>query len=194
MAPQEAIAVERMDGSAAARAEDAFRAVYADVFAEPPYGESSDDVAATFDRFRAQTRRRTFRAALARSEDGEPVGVAYGWTVPPDTGWWDELTESVPAEMRREDGQRTFGLMELAVRGPGRRQGVARRLHETLLGGLRAERVLLNVHPDSKAALGAYRAWGYRKIGEARPGHGPHTYDVMVLDLSEFRPDGVSPR
>ncbi|MGW3828916.1 GNAT family N-acetyltransferase, partial [Streptomyces sp. NPDC005071] len=83
----------------------------------------------------------------------------------------------------REDGHRTFGLMELAVRGPWRGQGVARRLHEALLDGINAERVLLNVHPDSKAASSAYRAWGYRKIGEARPWEGPDLYDVMLLDL-----------
>ncbi|MFD3493870.1 GNAT family N-acetyltransferase [Streptomyces sp. NPDC058690] len=183
MTPQESITVERMGGSAAAQAEDAFRLVYADVFAEPPYNETADDVAATFRHFRRQTRKPTFRAALARTEDGEPVGMSYGHPVEPDTRWWDELTEPVPDDMRREDGHRTFGLMELAVRGPWRGQGVARRLHESLLDGIEAERVLLNVHPDSQAASAAYQTWGYRKIGEARPWQGPDLYDVMLLDL-----------
>ncbi|MFD5061902.1 MULTISPECIES: GNAT family N-acetyltransferase [unclassified Streptomyces] len=183
MTPQGIITVERIDGSAAAQAEDSFRRVYADVFAEPPYNEAADDVAATFQHFRFQTRKRTFRAALAHTEDGEPVGMAYGYPLEPDTGWWDELTAPVPDDMRREDGHRTFGLMELAVRGPWRGQGVARRLHEALLDGIKAERVLLNVHPDSKAASAAYRAWGYRKIGKARPWEGPDLYDVMLLDL-----------
>jgi hypothetical protein len=49
---------------------------------------------------------------------------------------------------------------------------------------IEAERVLLNVHPGSKAASAAYRAWGYRKIGEARPwGTGADLHDVMLLDL-----------
>ncbi|MGW7363555.1 N-acetyltransferase family protein [Streptomyces sp. NPDC054841] len=183
MTPQGTITVEHMDGSAAAQAEDAFRLIYAEVFAEPPHNETADDVAATFRRFRSQTRKPTFRAALARTEDGEPVGMAYGYPVERDTGWWDELTEPVPDDMRREDGHRTFGLMELAVRGPWRGQGVARRLHETLLNCIEAERMLLNVHPDSKAASAAYRAWGYLKIGEARPWEGPDLYDVMLLDL-----------
>ncbi|KOU62606.1 hypothetical protein ADK57_24675 [Streptomyces sp. MMG1533] len=133
MTPQGTITVERMDGSAAAQAVDAFRLVYADVFAEPPYNEAADDVTAAF--------------------------------------------------RQREDGNRAFGLMELAVRRPWRGQGVARRLHETLLDGIEAERVLLNVHPDSKAASAAYQAWGYRRIGEARPWEGPALYDVMLLDL-----------
>lgn len=189
MTQQGAITIERMDGPAAARAEDAFRLVYAEAFAEPPYGETADDVAATFRRFRSQTRKGTFRAALACAEDGEPVGMAYGYPLGPNTGWWDQLTEPVPEEMRREDGRRTFGLMELAVRESWRRQGVARCLHETLLDGIEAERVLLNVHPDSKTASAAYRAWGYRKIGEARPWEGADLHEVMLLDV---RPDQKS--
>ncbi|MFD7020047.1 GNAT family N-acetyltransferase [Streptomyces sp. NPDC059928] len=183
MTQQGTITVERIDGSAAAQVEDAFRLVYAEAFSEPPYNETADDVAVTFRRFRSQTRKGTFRAALARTEGGEPVGMAYGYPLGPNTGWWDQLTEPVPDDMRREDGRRTFGLMELAVRGPWRGRGIARRLHETLLDGVEAERVLLNVHPESRAASAAYRAWGYRKVGEARPWEGADLHDVMLLDL-----------
>ncbi|WP_351234568.1 GNAT family N-acetyltransferase [Streptomyces sp. NPDC002133] len=168
MAQQRTIAIERMDGSAAVQAKDTFKLIYAEAFAEPPYNETEDDVAAAFRRFPVQARNRTFRAALARTEDGEPIGMAYGYPLRPDTGWWDELTEPVPDDMRREDGHRTFGLMELAVRQPWRGQGVARRLHKTLLDGIRAERVLLNVHPANKAASAAYRA---------------DLHDVMLLNL-----------
>ncbi|MER7987235.1 GNAT family N-acetyltransferase [Streptomyces noursei] len=172
-----------MDGSAVVQAEFAFRLIYGEAFAEPPYDETADDVAA-FRRFPSQARKPAFRAALARGEDGEPVGMAYGHPLAADTGWWDELTEPVPEDVRREDGHRTFGLMELAVRGPWRGQGVARRLHATLLDGIQAERVLLNVHPGSEAAAAAYRAWGYRKVGEARPwGTGADLHDVLLLDL-----------
>lgn len=62
--------------------------------------------------------------------------MGYGYPLTPDTVWWDELTKPVSDDMRREDGRRTFGLMELAVRAPWRRQGVARRLHEILLDAL----------------------------------------------------------
>ncbi|WP_327707356.1 GNAT family N-acetyltransferase [Streptomyces decoyicus] len=172
-----------MDGRAAAEAEDAFRLIYAEVFVQPPYNETERDVSATFRRFRSQTRKAAFLAALAHTEDGEPVGMAYGYPLTANTGWWDQLTEPVPEGMRREDGHRTFGLMELAVRGPWRGQGIARRLHETVLEGTDAERVLLNVHPDSKAASAAYRSWGYRKIGEARPWDDADLHDVMLLDL-----------
>lgn len=177
------VSVELLDGPAAAEVEVAFRLVYAEAFAEPPYNENETDVSAAFRRFRSQTRKATFRSTLARSLDGRPVGMAYGYPLGPQTGWWDQLVEPVPEEMRREDGRRTFGLMELAVRGPWRRQGIARCLHDTLLDGIDAQRVLLNVHPESEAAVAAYRAWGYRKVGDARPWVGADLHDVMLLDL-----------
>ncbi|MGW8761005.1 GNAT family N-acetyltransferase [Streptomyces sp. NPDC055815] len=184
MTAQAAIAMERMDGSTATHVMEAFKLIYAEVFAEPPYSETEDGVAAAFRRFPTQAVRHGFRAVLARTEDGEAVGMAYGHPLAPDTRWWDELAEPVPADMRREDGHRTFGLMELAVREPWRGSGIARRLHETLLDGLAAERVLLNVHPGGEAACAAYRSWGYRKIGETKPwGTGADRYHLMLLDL-----------
>ncbi len=78
---------------------------------------------------------------------------------------------------------RTFGLIELAVRAPWRRLGVARRLHEAVLADATEERVLLNARPDVEAAQAAYRSWGYRKVGEAHPWDGAALHDVMVLDL-----------
>ncbi|MFJ9617923.1 GNAT family N-acetyltransferase [Streptomyces noursei] len=183
MTHPEALTVVRLDGPTAEKAEGDFMLVYAEVFAEPPYCETEDDVAATFRRFRSQARKRAFRAALARTPDGTPVGMAYGCPLGPKTGWWDSLTEPVSDEMRREDGHRTFGLMELAVRLPWRRCGIARRLHESLLDGIEAERVVLNVHPASEAARAAYRSWGYRKVGDARPWAGADLHDVMVLDV-----------
>ncbi|MGE7389233.1 GNAT family N-acetyltransferase [Streptomyces sp. NPDC004126] len=176
-------AVERLDGPAAAHALEAFRSVYAEAFAEPPYEETEADVSAAFRRFRSQTRKSTFVGALATTHDGEAIGMAYGYHLGPKTGWWDELTEPVPEDMRREDGRRTFGLMELAVRAAWRRQGIARRLHDTLLANNNAERVLLNVRPDSKPAVAAYRSWGYRKVGDARPWPGAPLHDVMLLAL-----------
>ncbi|MGV9311587.1 GNAT family N-acetyltransferase [Streptomyces sp. NPDC003691] len=175
--------MERLDGPAAARAEDAFRLVYTEVFAEPPYGETDADVAVAFERFRPRTGEPGFRGALARTARGEPVGIAYGWALPPETDWWDRLAEPVDEETRREDGHRTFGLMELAVRGRWRGHGTARRLHDSLLDGLGAERVLLNVLPAAGAAAAAYRSWGYRRIAEFRPADGTDSYDLMMLRL-----------
>ncbi|WP_432186430.1 hypothetical protein [Streptomyces sp. Tue6028] len=77
MARQGIIATQRMDGAAAVRAADAFKPAYAEAFAEPPYGETEDDVAAAaFRRFPVQARNDTIRAVLARAEDGERIGLA----------------------------------------------------------------------------------------------------------------------
>ncbi|MFI7011555.1 GNAT family N-acetyltransferase [Streptomyces sp. NPDC050145] len=177
------VTVELLPGPSAARSASAILSVYAEVFAEPPYDEPADALAAAAARFPAQTTRPGFLAALATTSTGEPVGMAYGHAVPPDTPWWDELNEPVPASMRHEDGRRTFGLMELAVRAPWRGQGIARHLHDTLLTDLTAERLLLNVHRSATAASAAYRSWGYRKIGDSGP-FGPRAdrYEVMLLE------------
>ncbi|MFE7131704.1 GNAT family N-acetyltransferase [Streptomyces sp. NPDC057638] len=177
------VTIERLDGPAAVGAEGDFRRVYAEVFAEPPYEEGEEEVAVSFRRFRAQCRADSFAGAVARGADGEPVGMAYGRALGHDAVWWDHLTVPVAAAMRREDGRRTFGVMELAVRAPWRRRGVARRLHAALFQGNGAERALLNVHQDNAAAVAAYRAWGYRKVGESRPWAGADLHDVMVLEL-----------
>ncbi|MFD5392842.1 GNAT family N-acetyltransferase [Streptomyces sp. NPDC127097] len=183
MNASETITIEPLDGPAAARAESAFRLVYAEVFAEEPYGETSETVEATFRGFRPQVRKATFRAALACTAGGEPVGIAYGYPLSSNTGWWDRVITPVADDLRREDGQRTFGLMEFAVRAPWRRLGVGRRLHAALLAGGNEERVLLNALPDAEAAQAAYRSWGYRKVGEARPWEGAPLHDVLACQL-----------
>lgn len=179
----ETINVEALDGPAAARSEPAFRLVYAEVFAEEPYEETPESAEATFRRFRSQVRKSTFRSALARTADGEPVGIAYGYPLSSKTGWWDRLITPVSDELRREDGQRTFCLMEFAVRAPWRRLGVGRRLHEAVLTEGNEERVLLNSLPEAEAAQAAYRSWGYRKVGEAHPWESAPHHDVMVRQL-----------
>ncbi|CAL9398618.1 hypothetical protein SUDANB37_01430 [Streptomyces sp. enrichment culture] len=120
-----------MGGAGARGVEGAFRVVYAEAFAGAPHNEGADDVAATFRRFRSLTRKGTFRAVLGRADDGEPVGMAYGYCLAADVVWWDQFVTPVADDMRREDGRRTFGLIELAVRPSWRRRGVARILHRT---------------------------------------------------------------
>jgi hypothetical protein len=98
-----------------------------------PYSKIRADVDANFLRFRSQVRKATFRSAFSRAADGEPVGIAYGYALSPRTGWWNRLTTPVTEDMCREGGQRTFGLIELAVRRPWRRLGLAWRLHQAVL-------------------------------------------------------------
>ncbi|MFF8958756.1 GNAT family N-acetyltransferase [Streptomyces sp. NPDC014894] len=183
MASRETITVERMDAAGAVRVEGELRRVYAEVFAEPPYEETAEGVEAGLRRFHGKAGEPGFRAALARDGDGEPVGMAYGYALGARNDWWDRMVEPVPEALSREDGGRTFGLMELAVRARWRRFGVGRRLHDALTEGAEEERMLLNMWPEARAALAAYRRWGYRKVGEARAGDSGFVLDVMVLEL-----------
>lgn len=178
------VSVQRYDGPEAAGTLETFLPAYRDIYVEPPYCEGPQDVADFIGMFAVQAERPVFRVALARDAD-EVVGFAYGFCLPPDTGWWRNLREPAPAEFTAEDGQRTFAVIELAVRKPWRRQGIARRLHTALLEGLAAERVTLTVRPEPEAApaQAAYDSWGYRKLGASQPGDDAPEYEAMILRL-----------
>ncbi|MEV7596674.1 GNAT family N-acetyltransferase [Kitasatospora sp. NPDC089797] len=173
-----------MDGEQTAGLEGQLREVFSDAFAEPPYNEGPADVERAFRRFRSQVRRRGFRAVIAFDSD-TVVGMAYGYPLSANTGWWDTLIDPVPEELRSEDGKRTFGLFELAVRPEWRRQGVATRMHRVLIEGIDNARVMLNTRPEATAAGASYRAWGYERVGSAIPWEGAARHDVMVLDLTQ---------
>ncbi|MCG0069249.1 GNAT family N-acetyltransferase [Streptomyces tricolor] len=180
------ITYERHDGPEGARRLDAFLPAYAEVYAEPPYCEGPQDVTEFIEHFQVHTRRPGFRLVLARDED-EVVGFAYGYHLAPDTRWWKNLQDAeLPEEFTREDGRRTFAVIELAVRQAWRRRGIAAALHARLLDGLDVERVTLTVRPEPEAgpARAAYAAWGYRKAGVSRPRDGAPLYDCMLRERS----------
>ncbi|MEV7924602.1 MULTISPECIES: GNAT family N-acetyltransferase [unclassified Kitasatospora] len=176
------VVVRLLDGEQAVELEGQLKEVFSEAFAEAPYGEGPTDVERAFRRFRSQARRRGFRAAIAFDGD-TVVGMAYGYPLSADTGWWDTLIDPVPENPRHEDGKRTFGLFELAVRPRWRRQGVATRMHRVLIEGIDSARVMLNTRPEAVAARASYRAWGYRRVGSAIPWDGAARHDVMLLDL-----------
>ncbi|MFF7729387.1 GNAT family N-acetyltransferase [Streptomyces sp. NPDC008001] len=163
---------------------DGFLALYEEIYAEPPYCEGPRDVAEFIERFGRQSRRPGFRLVLAHKGDGL-VGFSFGYLLPADTRWWNGLLEPGPAAFTKETGERTFAVIELAVRAACRRRGIAAGLHARLLDGLQAERVALTVRPEPEAAPArcAYAAWGYRRIGRSRPWDGAPLYDAMVLGL-----------
>jgi ribosomal protein S18 acetylase RimI-like enzyme len=175
--------ITRYDGADVLQVQGELELIYEEAFVEPPYSKTPADTASNFRRFQRQVTRPGFRAILARDGKGRPTGMAYGHLLAANTGWWDTLTAPVADELRREDGKRTFGLFELAVRPAFRREHVATGLHEALIDGLTCERVLLNTRPEATAAMSAYRAWGYRKVGENYPWDGASLHEVLLLDL-----------
>lgn len=179
------VTYERYEGLEAAGRLDAFLAVYEEVYADPPYCEGPRDVAEFIDHYQQQIRTRPgFRLVLAR-HGGEVVGFTYGYRLPADTGWWGNLLEPLPEDFTHETGERTFAVIELAVRAPWRRRGIAAGLHGRLLDGLAVERVTLTMRPEPEAApaQSAYASWGYRQVGKSHPWEEAPVYDAMILEL-----------
>lgn len=183
------VTYERHEAAEAGRRLTAFLPAYEEVYAEPPYREGPSDVAEFMEHYQAHARRPGMRLVLARGA-GQVVGFAYGYLLAADTRWWRNLQDAkLPETCTREDGRRTFVIIELAVRKPWRRRGIAAGLHARLLEGVDAQRVTLTVRPEPEAApaRSAYAAWGYRKVGVSRPWGGAPIYDCMVRDLPPSR-------
>ncbi|GAA0472637.1 GNAT family N-acetyltransferase [Streptomyces stramineus] len=178
------VTYEFWKGTDAARQLDRFLPAYEEVYVEPPYCEGPREIAEFIERFQRQAQRPGFRLALA-CEGAEVIGFTFGYLLPADTGWWDGLLEPLPEDCTRETGDRTFVIIELAVRKPWRRRGIATALHAELLAGPVAERVTLTMRPEPEAlpAQSAYAAWGYRRVGRSQPWDEAPVYDSMVLDL-----------
>lgn len=176
------VPVDLVAGAAARGHRGEVEAVCAQAFAGPPYHRTAEGNAATFRRFDAQTRKAGFLLAVARV-DGEQAGVGYGYPLSPDTGWWRDVLEPVPAALTVEDGRRSFAVFELAVLPRFQRQGVGRAVHDRLIRAVRSERVVLNCRQDADAAQGFYRSLGYRRVTSVIPWQDAPVYDVMVLEL-----------
>lgn len=119
---------DRYEGQDAAAQLDTFLAVYEEVYAEPPYSEGPSDVRQFIDHYDHHTRRPGMRLILARTDNGI-AGFAYGFLLPADTRWWANVQEPLPCDLTREDGRRTWVIIELAVRKEARRRGIATALH-----------------------------------------------------------------
>jgi GNAT superfamily N-acetyltransferase len=178
------IMLARWEGPEAGAQLDEILPLYEEIYAEPPYQEGPREVADFLDRFHKEQHIPGFRLVIAR--DGtHAVGFAFGFRLSSDTTWWDGLLEPRPKEFTHETGERTFAVIELAVRKPWRRRGIAARLHTELLDGTQVERATLTMRPEPEAApaQSAYAAWGYVKVGQSQPWDEAPAYDSMVLKL-----------
>ncbi|MBX7551167.1 GNAT family N-acetyltransferase [Streptomyces sp. tea 10] len=177
---------DRYESQAAVAQLDTFLPAYEEIYAEPPYLEGPRDIAEFIDHYQVHTCRPGMRLIIARDKE-EVVGFTYGYFLAPETRWWHNLQDvTLPDAYMREDGHRSFVIIELAVRKAWRRRGVAASLHAHLLDSVDAERVTLTVRPEPEAdpARAAYLAWGYQKIGTSHPWEDAPLYDCMVRELS----------
>ncbi|HCU94870.1 MAG TPA: GNAT family N-acetyltransferase [Actinobacteria bacterium] len=161
---------------------DELRGLYAEVYAEPPYGWDDEHADLFAERFTVQARQDGFALVEAR-HGGELVGCCFGVTLLPSTPWWSGLLDPVPADVTDERPGRTFAVVELLVRKPWRRQHIARTMHDLLLHGRPEERATLTVLPAAIPAQTAYAKWGWRKVAQKRnPLPGSPVFDVLVKE------------
>ena len=181
------ITVETVGSERAASHLGELRALYTEVYAEPPY-EWGDEHAALFaERFHAQSRQDGFTLAEAR-HGHDLAGIAFGMAIKPvagTSGAWQNLTSTLPADVTAEWPGRTFFIVELLVRSPWRRQHIAQAMHDLLLKDRPEERAMLTALPAAEPAQAAYRKWGWRKVAQKRnPLPGSPLFDVLLKQLS----------
>jgi ribosomal protein S18 acetylase RimI-like enzyme len=183
--PADEVRMETHDGPAATLTDD-LRALYAVVYAEPPYRDGPADVAEFVAEWRELPDQPGFRLVVARTA-GQLVGFGLGYVVESASGWWAGLHPAEPGgdPAGLPDSGRSFGIAELGVHPGWRRRGLASRVHEALLAGRREPRVVLWVRADAPAARATYDRWGYRLIGPV-----PHRppYQVMCLHRDPTTP------
>jgi len=179
--PADEVRVETYDGPTATLTDD-LRALYAAVYAEPPYRDGPAEVAEFVAEWRELLNQPGFRLVVARTA-GQLVGFALGHVVESASGWWAGIRPGPPggdtADPVDSDSGHSFGIAELGVHPGWRRRRLASRLHEALLAGRSEPRVVLWVRADAPAARATYARWGYRLIGSV-PDRPP--YQVMCLD------------
>lgn len=178
-----AIELARVDREQAAQHLDELAALYADVYAEPPYMWGSEHADLFAERFHVQRQQDGFTLIEAR-DTGQLIGMGFGVTLLPNTPWWHNLTEPLGQDVTAEHPNRTFALVELLVRASWRRQHVAASIHTRLLANRIEERATLTVLPAAEAAQAAYRNWGWQKVAQKRnPLPGSPVFDVMLKPL-----------
>jgi len=179
------------DNTTAPELLETVRNLYAEVYAEPPYCDGPAEVEAFASRWPRRLAQAHFRLVIADDAD-EPIAFTFGHQLAVPTRWWDGAVEPLPDSVTTEHDGRTFAIIEMGVRQPHRRRGVAAQLHAHLTAGLPHERTTLLVHPEADAPRRAYTSWGYRSVGLIRPYADGPILDAMIKTLNETERRGRS--
>jgi GNAT superfamily N-acetyltransferase len=113
------------------------------------------------DRLRGHLAATGFELVTARL-DGRLIGYMYGF---------------------HRVGSDSFAVCELMVAAAYRRKGVARRLHDELLGSRGERTAELLAEKGNLPAQTAYQRWGWRKTADHQPFPDAPNYDLLVLAL-----------
>jgi GNAT superfamily N-acetyltransferase len=181
--PEPDVVFRLLDGDQAAAHLDELRALYREVYADPPY-EWGDEHAALFaKRFEVQRGQPGFALAEAR-HGADLVGYSFGVTLQPSTPWWQDLLTPMPEDVTTEHQGRTLAVVELLVRPPWQRRHIAQTMHDMLLHNRPEQRATLTVLPAALPAQQAYAKWGWRTVAQKRnPLPGSPVFDVLIKEL-----------
>ena len=172
-----------LDGQRAGLLLPELSSLFRQVYAEPPYSLTDEDVSIFQESYRRQVRDEGF-ALVTATADRHLVGFAFGLPLSPDTSWWSRLLTPLPVDVTKEWPRRTFALIEFGVVKAWRRRGIGRTLHDRLLQPRSEQRATLTVLPDATAAQAAYARWGWQKVAQTRnPLPGDPIFDVLLKQL-----------
>jgi len=120
---------------------------------------------------------------VAAYKSNELIGYIYGFPLPNDSGWWRGFEGELPPEVAQVTAEGAVrAIAELMVVPEQRRQGVARRLHDSLMetwhgGGL----ATMLVDPANAPARLAYVSWGWELLGYLKPFPDSPRFEARVL-------------
>jgi GNAT superfamily N-acetyltransferase len=124
-------------------------------------------------RTKNQARKRGFELVAATS-GGALVGFSFGYPFAPGQ-WW---ADCAPPTREVLDASK-FAVIELDVQQDFQRQGIGKRLLESLLSGRTEEFATLAATPGS-AAHAMYIRWGWYKVGVFET---PPVMDAMLIAM-----------
>jgi|SRR5882757_2497633 len=182
----ESVSVNLRSAAEAERLIDPICNLYDETFSASPFVWTDDESSHHREMLRSLLTEPSFGIATAEVQS-TLVGFAYGYTLSPNTRWWQGFQETLPAELTEERPGRTFALIDLAVQARWRTRGVGRQLVDTLLDSRNEERATLCVQPTAAAAQAFYDRLGWQKVGQKDMPSGAvsPSFDVYVVELGD---------
>jgi GNAT superfamily N-acetyltransferase len=176
---------ERLDSEQAVAQRDTVESVYRGSYVDAIRdGGEFNTVESFMRRFDAYRTNPSLDLVVARV-GGTAVGQSWGWPLGPASRWWEGIDAEPEPGFTEEDGHRTFALSEIMVVRQHAGQGLARRLHDHLLGGRIERRATLLVRAGNARAYQAYLRWGWSRQASLTPSwDDAPTFDVLIRDLT----------
>lgn len=146
---------------------DELAALYARVFADPPYEEGPEQVGEFVTNYTRDATKPGFVVITARDNE-TLIGFAYGTGRRPGT-WWGGCDTPPPPDVKRDP---SFAVYEWVVDQRYRRCGIGRELMTRLLADRPEPWATLTVNPAADAHK-IYLSAGWRQAGMCQQGNWP---------------------